>query len=139
MQSTLMLKQILDVNKKAFEESLNAMIAISDHAEKMVRIFWERSAFFPIESKKVIEDWVCQYKNSLDDFRDNVDKRFQLMEYYILNTADSMESSMRTVVNKTVPASQVYETTKKPAAVSAKKDVSVQKTVKKKNVTLKKK
>lgn len=139
MQSTLMLKQILDVNKKAFEESLNVVIAISDHAEKMVRIFWERSAFFPIESKKAIEDWVGQYKNSLDDFRENVDKRFQLMEYYLLNTAESMESSMRTVVDKTVPTSQVYEATKKPAAVSARKDVSVKKTVKKKNVTLKKK
>ncbi len=46
MHSTMMIKQILDFNKKAFDDSFNAMIAVQEHAEKMVRVFWEKSDVF---------------------------------------------------------------------------------------------
>jgi len=136
MHSTLMIRQILEANKKVFEESLSAMVAFQEHAEKIMHIFWEKSAFFPAENKKVMDDWVDHYKNSLDDFKTNVDKRFKLMEDYLLNTADQVESSMHTVVEKTIPVSQASEVTKRPTVMGKKEGISVKKTVKKNKVKL---
>jgi len=136
MDATLMIRQILDANKKAFEDSLSAMITFQEHAEKMVRMFWEKSPFLPHESTKVMDEWASRYKDSLDDFKANVDKRFKLMEYYIVNATDQVESSMHTVINKTVPVTQSYEATKKPAVREEQEEHSVKKTVKKKKTKL---
>lgn len=100
MHSTMMIRQILEVNKRVFEESLSAMVAFQEHVEKIMRIFWEKSAFFPVENKNV------------------------------------MESSMHTVVEKSIPVSQAYEVTKSPAARGKKEGISVKKTFKKKQAKL---
>jgi len=136
MHSTMMIRQILEANKRVFEESLSAMVAFQEHAEKIMRIFWEKSAFFPVENKKVMDDWVNHYKNSLGDFKTNVDKRFKLMEDYLLNTADQVESSMNTVAEKTIPVSQAHKVKKRPTARGKKEGISVKKTLKKKQVKL---
>lgn len=48
-----MIKQVLNFNKKAFDDSFNAVIAVQEHTEKMVRVFWEKSPYFPEEGKKL--------------------------------------------------------------------------------------
>jgi polyhydroxyalkanoate synthesis regulator phasin len=112
-----MIKQILDFNKKAFDDSFNAVVTVQEHAEKMARIFFEKSSFFPEEGKKIVEDWVHTYRNGLDEFRTNVDSRFELVEKYLLCAADQMESSFNTIVK---PAGQYAaaddQLTKKVAA-----------------------
>lgn len=137
MNSTTIIKQILDAHKKMFDDSLNLMTAFQEQTEKMACIFCEKSAFFPLESRKLMEDWTALYKNSLDDFKTNADKRFKLMEYYLINTADQVESSLHTVVDKAVPASQAYEATPKTDLKRKKKDTTVTSTAKKKRTTRK--
>lgn len=101
MNSTMMIKQVLDFNKKAFDGSFNAMFAVQEHAQKMARVFWESSRFIPEEGKKVVGDWVNTYKNGLNEFKTNVDSRFKLAYDHLLNAADQMESSLNTLVKQT--------------------------------------
>ncbi len=93
-----MIRQILNFNKKAFDDSFNVVITVQENTEKMTRIFWEKSAFIPSEGKKMVEDWVHTYKNGLDEFRASVDSRFKLVENYFLSATDQMESSFNEVV-----------------------------------------
>lgn len=121
MHSAVMIKQILDFNKNAFDNSFNAVVAVQEHAEKMARVFWEKSSFFPEEGKKVVGDWVTAYRNGLDEFRANVDSRFKLVENCLLNAADQMESSVNTVYQQTGPITTINDQITKEAASDRKK------------------
>lgn len=121
MHSTI--KQILDFNKKAFDDSFNAIVAVQEHAEKMARIFWEKSSFFPGEGKKVVGDWINAYKNGLNEYRANVDSRFKFVESYLLSAADQLEASFNTNVKPAGPDASVdvkKAAVRKPAAKKAK-------------------
>jgi len=87
MNSITMIEQILDFNKKAFDYSFNALIAVQEHTEKIVLDFWESSEYFPEEGKKVIGDCIQSYKNGLDEFKTSVDSRLKLVEDYLQNAA----------------------------------------------------
>jgi hypothetical protein len=116
-----MIKQILDFNKKAFDDSFNAVVTVQEHAEKMARVFWEKSSFFPEEGKKVVEDWVLTYKNGLNEYRANVDSRFKLVESYLLSAADQLNSSFNTVVKPAGANEPADDQSKKQVAVELKK------------------
>ena len=136
MYSTTMIKQLLDFNKKAFDNSFKAIVAFQERSEKMASVFWEKSLFFPQEGKKVIGDWVNTYKNGLDEFKTNVDRRFKLVEDYLLTSADQMESSFHTVVRQAKPdAPPDDRMTKK---ISVKKSVPRKPAVKKDKISRKK-
>lgn len=136
MYSTTMIKQLLDFNKKAFDNSFKAIVAFQERSEKMASVFWEKSLFFPQEGKKVIGDWVNTYKNGLDEFKTNVDRRFKLVEDYLLTSTDQMESSFHTVVRQAKPDAPTDGRMAKKIAV--KKSVSRKPVVKKDKISRKK-
>jgi hypothetical protein len=137
MPSTAMMKQILDFNKKAFDESFSVLITVREHTEKMVRAYWEKSLIFPGEGKKAIEDWLVTYKNGLDAFKEDVDKRFETMESYLLNAGDLTSLPLRAAAEKKAPVKK-SSSPKKNKVVAAKKAVRVRQPVKKVNVPRKK-
>jgi len=100
---SMMIKQILDFNKKALDGGFNTVIAVQENAEKMARIFWDKSSFFPEEGKKNVEDWVHAYRSGLDELRANVDSRFELVEKYLWSVADQMASSCKTIAKPAGP------------------------------------
>jgi len=52
MEPNAMLKQMLDFNKTAFDNSFNAMLMIQEQNSKMVNTFLEQAAWMPDEGKK---------------------------------------------------------------------------------------
>jgi len=139
MHSMMMIKQILSFNKKAFDDSFKAVIVVGEHSEKMLRDFWEKSTLFPDQGKNVFGDWVDTYKKGLDDFKANVDSRFKLVEDYLLNAMDQMESSLDKVVKQTVPAASTDDQITKKGAVTVKKTVPDRPVVKKEKISRSKK
>lgn len=137
MHST-MIKQILDFNKKAFDDSFNAVITVQEHAEKMIRIFWEKSSVFPEESKKNVEDWVHAYRNGLDELRANADSRFKLVEDYLLNVAAQMESSFNAVVKPAGTDAPVDDQSAKKVAADLKAAAPRKPSVRKEKISRKK-
>jgi hypothetical protein len=133
-----MIRQILDFNRKAFDDSFKAIVAVQEHTEKMMRVFWEKSTFIPVESQQVVGDWVDAYKNGLDELKTNVDNRFKLIEDYLLNVAGQMESSLKTSAPQTDPVENVHQATKE-VAIDLQKNASRSQTVKKIQAPIKKK
>ena len=72
-----MLKQMLDFNKTAFDNSFSAMLTIQEQNEKMVNTFLEQAAWIPEEGKKLIKEWVDTYKKGCDDFKKTADDNFK--------------------------------------------------------------
>ena len=72
-----MLKQMLDFNKTAFDNSFSAMLTIQEQNEKMVNTFLEQAAWIPEEGKKLIQEWVDTYKKGCTDFKKAADDNYK--------------------------------------------------------------
>jgi hypothetical protein len=77
-----MLKQMLDFNKTAFDNSFSAMLTIQEQNEKMVSTFLEQATWIPEEGKKLIQEWVDTYKKGYSDFKKTADDNYKKVETF---------------------------------------------------------
>ena len=75
-------KQMIQFNKTAFDNSLNAMTMVYDQNEKMVGTFLQQATWLPAEGKKAIDDWMNSYKKGCEDFKALVDENYQKVEAF---------------------------------------------------------
>ena len=80
MEPNVMLKQMLDFNKTAYDNSFNAMLTIQEQNAKMVNTFLEQAAWMPEEGKKVIRDWVGAYKKGCEDFKKTANENYKKVD-----------------------------------------------------------
>ena len=80
MEPNVMLKQMLDFNKTAFDNSFNAMLTIQEQNAKMVDTFMEQATWMPEEGKKVIRNWVDSYKKGCEDFKKAANENFKKVD-----------------------------------------------------------
>ena len=85
MEPNLLLKQMLEFNKTAFDNSFNAMLTIQQQNAKMVDNFVEQATWMPEEGKKVIRDWVNAYKKGCEDFKKAADENYKKVEDFFAN------------------------------------------------------
>jgi hypothetical protein len=86
MEPNQMLKQMLDFNKTAFDNSFNAMLTIQEQNEKMVNTFMEQATWIPEEGKKLIEEWIDTYKKGCVDFKKAADENYKKVTEYFETT-----------------------------------------------------
>jgi hypothetical protein len=72
-----MLKQMLDFNKTAFDNSFKAMSTIGEQNEKMVNTFLTQATWLPEEGKKLIQNWVDAYNKGCQDFKKTADDNYK--------------------------------------------------------------
>jgi hypothetical protein len=77
-----MTKQVIEFNKKAFDNTFDAMTALQDQVEKVMRMFLDQSPWFPEEGKKVIGEWVKAYQKGRNDFKEAVDTNYKKVEAF---------------------------------------------------------
>lgn len=83
MEPKQIAKQMVDFNKKAFDNSFEAMAVIQDQTEKMITtMMQQQTAFFPEEGKKLINDWIKTYKKGRDEFKEAADENFKKVEAF---------------------------------------------------------
>ena len=82
MEPNVMLKQLLDFNKTAFDNSFNAMQTIQEQNAKMINTFLEQASWMPEEGKKVIRDWVESYKKGCEDFKNAADENYRKVDEF---------------------------------------------------------
>ncbi len=80
MDQNQILKQMIEFNKAAFDNSLNAMVMLQEQTEKMVNTFLEQATWLPEEGKKAIGEWVKAYKKGRGDFKKAVDENYKKVE-----------------------------------------------------------
>ena len=72
-----MLKQMLDFNKAAYDNSFKAMLAIGEQNEKMVNTFLTQATWIPEEGKKPIMEWIDAYKKGCQDLKKTADDNYK--------------------------------------------------------------
>jgi hypothetical protein len=77
-----MVKQMLEFNKTAFDNSFKAMLTIGDQNEKMMNTFLAQAAWMPEEGKKLIQEWVDAYKKGCQDFKKTADENYKKVADY---------------------------------------------------------
>ena len=80
MEPNLLLKQMLEFNKTAFDNSFNAMLTIQQQNAKMVDTFVEQATWMPEEGKKLIREWVNAYKKGCEDFKKAADENYKKVD-----------------------------------------------------------
>ena len=86
MDPNFMLKQMLDFNKTAYDNSFNAMLTIQEQNAKMVNTFLEQATWMPEEGKKLIRDWVSAYKKGCEDFKKTADENYKKVDEFFAKT-----------------------------------------------------
>ena len=84
-----MLKQMLDFNKAAYDNSFKAMLAISEQNEKMVNTFLTQATWIPEEGKKLIQNWIDAYNKGCQDFKKTADDNYKKVADFFETTQKS--------------------------------------------------
>ncbi|GLI34648.1 hypothetical protein [Desulforhabdus amnigena] len=82
MEPLKMAKQMIEFNKATFDNTFNAMVLIQEQTEKAVNTFLEQAAWLPEEGKKLLNEWVANYKKGREEFKKNVDESYKKVEAY---------------------------------------------------------
>jgi polyhydroxyalkanoate synthesis regulator phasin len=82
MEPKQIAKQMVDFNKTAFDNSFEAMSVIQEQAEKMFSAMMEQTVFFPEEGKKLVNEWIKNYKKGRDEFKATADENFKKVESF---------------------------------------------------------
>jgi hypothetical protein len=85
MEPNLLLKQMLDFNKTAFENSFNTMLTIQKQNAKMISTFLEQATWMPEEGKKLIREWVGAYKKGCEDFKKAADANYKKVDEFFVS------------------------------------------------------
>ncbi|MBU1583358.1 MAG: hypothetical protein KKE44_11550 [Proteobacteria bacterium] len=82
MDQKTILKQMIDFNKTAFDNTLSAMMIVQGQTEKMFTTMIEQNPWLPEEGKKAMQDWANNCKKGYEDFKKMVDENFAKVEVF---------------------------------------------------------
>jgi polyhydroxyalkanoate synthesis regulator phasin len=82
MQPKQMLKQMIDLNKAAFDNAFNNMTMLQEQMEKVVKMMIEQSTGMSEEAKKAMKDWAAIYKKGFEDYKRIVNENFERVESF---------------------------------------------------------
>ncbi len=77
MEQNQIVRQMMDFNKKAFDNSFSAMSELQDQTEKLMMNFLDKAEWVPEEGKKAMQDWIANYKKSRNDFKAAADDGYR--------------------------------------------------------------
>ncbi len=80
MVQTEIMKQMIEFNKTAFENTFKAMSLVQDQTEEMLLSFMEKSPWILPEGKKILKEWLETCKKSRDEYRKIVNEGFKKVE-----------------------------------------------------------
>lgn len=82
MEPKQMLKEMIELNRNAFDNTFEAINKLQEQMEKMTNSFLDQTSGVPKECTKALEDWMSTYKKGREGFKQNVDEQFEK----VLNT-----------------------------------------------------
>ncbi len=80
MDQASVLKQMIQFNKSAFDNTFNALEMAREQNARMIGAFLEQAAWMPEESKKTIRQWLDSYKKGCEDLRSMMNESYQRVE-----------------------------------------------------------
>ena len=83
MQPKELLKQMVDFNKAAFENSFNTMLMLQEQMERMSRVYVDQATGISAETKNAVNEWTQLYKKGLTDFKAMIDENFKKVDAFL--------------------------------------------------------
>ena len=80
MDQKTMMKQLLDLNRTAFNNGYNAVVLLQDQFERVAQTTLARTNWLPEEGRKAINAWADTYKSGRDNFKKYMDDSYQKIE-----------------------------------------------------------
>lgn len=78
-----MIKQMLEFNKAAFDNSFRGLVLLQDQTEQVAKTLRDQATWLPEEGKKAIDDWFDAYKSGCDNLKTMVDDNFKKVEAFL--------------------------------------------------------
>jgi len=101
MEPKMITKQMIDLNKAAFDNAFDTVTISLYYSEKIVRFFWEKARFLSPEGEKMVIECMEASKRSRKDFKDSVDDSFNAFEHFIVNLTNATGFFVDTLVECT--------------------------------------
>lgn len=83
MEQTQVFKQMLDLNKMVFDNAYNSMVMFQDQLENMAGAALVKAPWIPEDGRKVMGEWMRNYKRVREDYKKIVDDGYQRMESFL--------------------------------------------------------
>ena len=83
IQPKQLLKQMIDFNKAAFENSFNSMLMLQEQTERMSRVYVDQATGISAETKNAVNEWTQLYKKGLTDFKAMIDENFKKVDAFL--------------------------------------------------------
>ncbi len=80
MEQIQALKQMIQMNKLAFDNSYNMMMSAYDQNKLMFTTFLNQTSGLSPEIKQAIENWMRAYKDGCDEFKKMLDTQYRMVE-----------------------------------------------------------
>lgn len=77
MDNKLMIKQIVDFNQSAFDNTFNAMVIWQDQAERGWHALREQAAWAPGEGQALVDEWADACKKGRSELKETVTQSFK--------------------------------------------------------------
>jgi len=77
-----MMKQIVEFNKAAFENSFSMLETIQGQMERMMSIYMDKASGLPEEASMAIYEWMGIYKKGCEDFKKSMDDGFRKLDVF---------------------------------------------------------
>jgi hypothetical protein len=91
MDRKMLFKQMLDFQKATFDNSFKAMATLQEQGEKMVTMFMDQASWLPEEGRNAVTEWIGTYQKGRENFRETVEKNFDKVQAYFVNSEMSTE------------------------------------------------
>ncbi|RPJ01128.1 MAG: hypothetical protein EHM36_13795 [Deltaproteobacteria bacterium] len=83
MMDTKMVKQVIEFQKAAFDNTFNVISMLQDQTEKTFHTFLEGGMSpMPEEGKKILNEWTESFKKGREEFKKVMDDGFKRVENY---------------------------------------------------------
>jgi len=66
MDQKKVLKQMVEFNKMAFDNTFKAMIILQDETERLFSRFMDKALWLPDAGKNAINEWVSTYRRTIE-------------------------------------------------------------------------
>jgi hypothetical protein len=76
-------KQMMQMNKMAFDNSYTMMMSVYEQNKLMLNTFLNQASNVPAEGKQAIEDWLQAYRKGCQDLKKMADDGYQMAEKYM--------------------------------------------------------
>ncbi|NLN38265.1 MAG: hypothetical protein GX155_01560 [Smithella sp.] len=84
MDQKQIMKQVLDFNQRAFNNTFTALSTLQDETESFLTRFMEKSNFITPEGKRIVQQFTDAYRKGRNDFKALADENYRKAHEYFV-------------------------------------------------------